>query len=256
MDGSATFTIVTSRPTISRLMQQIASTRIRRPWLSPCSLASSTLTGPVCLHLFAAPQLTSPWLTYQMARDDLPVLAFSAAAEWEDWLAGQQEPTGGVWLKISKKGAVQPTVSYSDALDSALCFGWIDGQKGAGDEEFWVQRFTPRRPGSRWSKINAERAEKLIAAGRMRPAGLREVQQARADGRWETAYAGQKTSEVPDDLRAALDANPEARAFFETISRVNRYAILYRIGSVKRPETRARKIAQYVRMLAEHQTIH
>jgi uncharacterized protein YdeI (YjbR/CyaY-like superfamily) len=162
----------------------------------------------------------------------------------------------GIWLKVGKKTAPEPSVSYAEALEVALCFGWIDGQKRGFDEEYWLQRFTPRKPGSKWSKINTEKADALIAAGRMRPAGQRQADTARADGRWDAAYAGQRTSTVPDDLRAALDANPAAADFFATISSVNRYAIIYRIGSVKRPETRARKIAQYVQMLAEHQTIH
>jgi uncharacterized protein YdeI (YjbR/CyaY-like superfamily) len=191
-----------------------------------------------------------------MARDELPVLAFASAGAWEEWLAGQHDSAAGVWLKIAKRGAAEATVTYQEALEVAICFGWIDGQKGRLDDEFYVQRFTPRRPSGRWSKINADKAARLIECGRMRPAGLREVDQAKGDGRWDTAYAGQATMEVPDDLRAALSADPAAAEFFETISRVNRYAILYRIGSVKRPETRARKIAQYVAMLAEHRTIH
>jgi uncharacterized protein YdeI (YjbR/CyaY-like superfamily) len=177
-------------------------------------------------------------------------------AAWQEWLAGEGATSPGVWLRISKKGAAEPTLSYQEALDAALCCGWIDGQKGRLDDEYWLQRFTPRKPGSKWSKINTEKAEALIEAGRMHPAGLREVQQAKADGRWQQAYAGQRDAIVPDDLRVALDANPPAAEFFETISSVNRYAILYRIGAVKRPETRARKIAQYVLMLAEHKTLH
>lgn len=191
-----------------------------------------------------------------MARDDLPVLAFESADAWEKWLAEQHQKAAGAWLKIAKQGSAEATVTYPEALEIAICYGWIDGRKGRLDDDFWLQRFTPRRPGGRWSKINAERAAALIDSGRMRPAGLREVDLARADGRWAAAYAGQRSIEVPGDLRAALTANDAAREFFETISSVNRYAILYRIGSVKRPETRARKIAQYVAMLAEHQTIH
>jgi uncharacterized protein YdeI (YjbR/CyaY-like superfamily) len=186
---------------------------------------------------------------------DLPLLEFESAAAFAAWLDAHPGAPGA-WLKIAKKGAARPTISYAEALDVALCFGWIDGQKGALDDEFWRQRFTPRGPASRWSKINAEKAEALAAAGAMQPAGLREVEQARADGRWASAYAGQASIEVPDDLRAALAGDDAARAFFETISRVNRYAILYRISSVKKPETRARKIAQYVGMLARHETIH
>jgi uncharacterized protein YdeI (YjbR/CyaY-like superfamily) len=191
-----------------------------------------------------------------MPRDDLPVLAFASADDWEEWLAGLHAEAAGAWLKIAKRGSAEATVSYADALEVAICFGWIDGQKGRLDDDYWLQRFTPRRPSGRWSKINAEKATALIECGRMKPAGLREVDQAKLDGRWDAAYAGQATMEVPDDLRQALAANDAARAFFETISSVNRYAILYRIGSVKRPETRARKIAEYVAMLAEHQTIH
>ena len=172
-------------------------------------------------------------------------------------MAGRERgDRAGVWLKTAKKGAPEPTISYAEALEEALCFGWIDGQKGPLDEHYWLQRFTPRKPGSKWSKINTEKAAALIETGRMQPAGLHEVERARADGRWDRAYASQATSAVPDDLRQALDANPAAAEFFETISRVNRYAILYRIHSVKRAETRARKIEQYVQMLAEHKTIH
>lgn len=191
-----------------------------------------------------------------MELGDLPVLAFASAADWHEWLTAHGASAPGVWLKTAKKGAPELTISYAEALEVALCFGWIDGQKGPLDAHYWLQRFTPRKAGSKWSKINTEKADALIAAGRMQPAGLREVELARADGRWDRAYAGQATSEVPDDLRQALDANPAAATFFETISRVNRYAILYRIHSVKRADTRARKIEQYVQMLAEHKTIH
>ena len=191
-----------------------------------------------------------------MTDAELLVLAFRSAVEWEDWLDAEHERSAGVWLKIAKRNAAIPTVSYVEALDAALCFGWIDGQKRALDEDYWLQRFTPRKPGSRWSKINTEKAGALIAAGLMRQAGLREVELAKSDGRWDQAYSGQRTITVPDDLRAALDASPLAAEFFETISSVNRYAILYRIGTVKRPETRARKIAHYVQMLAERKTLH
>jgi uncharacterized protein YdeI (YjbR/CyaY-like superfamily) len=191
-----------------------------------------------------------------VSEQDLPVLGFGSAADWEAWLESEHVTSDGIWLKLGKKTAPDPSVSYAEALEVALCFGWIDGQKRSFDGHYWLQRFTPRKPGSKWSKINTEKADALIAAGRMRPAGQLQADKARADGRWDAAYAGQRTSTVPDDLRAALDANPTAAEFFVTISSVNRYAILYRIGSVKRPETRARKIAQYVQMLAEHKTIH
>jgi uncharacterized protein YdeI (YjbR/CyaY-like superfamily) len=191
-----------------------------------------------------------------MPADDLPVLAFGSPQAWHDWLAGQHESSPGLWLKIAKKGAGSSTVSYAEALDCALCFGWIDGQKGRLDDEYWLQRFTPRKPRSKWSRINREKAEQLIAVGRMRPAGLREVEAARADGRWAAAYEGQATATVPPDLERELDRNPAAREFFATLTGVNRYAILYRIQDAKRPETRARRIATFVQMLAEHKTLH
>jgi uncharacterized protein YdeI (YjbR/CyaY-like superfamily) len=191
-----------------------------------------------------------------VSEQDLPVLAFSSAADWEAWLESEHAISAGIWLKVGKKTAPEPSVSYAEALEAALCFGWIDGQKRGFDADYWLQRFTPRKPGSKWSKINTEKADALVALGRMRPAGQLQADKARADGRWDAAYAGQRTSTVPDDLRAALDASPAALEFFATISSVNRYAIIYRIGSVKRAETRARKIAQYVQMLAEHKTIH
>ena len=191
-----------------------------------------------------------------MPAEELPVLSVPSAAAWRQWLEAGHATSAGVWLKIAKTGGAEAGISYPDALLEALCFGWIDGQKRGLDSNHWLQRFGPRRPGSRWSKINTEHAERLIAAQRMRPAGQREIDAARADGRWEAAYAGQRASQVPADLAAALDANPEAAAFFTTVSSANRYAIVHRIGAVKRPETRARKIAQYVQMLAEHKTIH
>ncbi len=181
---------------------------------------------------------------------------FPSATAWHDWLAAEHGRSGGVWLRLAKKEAPEPTISYLEALDVALCFGWIDAQTRGLDRDYWLKRFTPRRPGSKWSKINTEKAEALIAAGRMQPAGLREVDKAKADGRWAAAYAGSRTITIPDDLSRALAANPAAAAFFATISSSNRYAILYRISTVKRPETRARKIGQYVQMLAEHKTIH
>jgi uncharacterized protein YdeI (YjbR/CyaY-like superfamily) len=191
-----------------------------------------------------------------MPADDLPWLAFGSVHAWEEWLAEQHEASPGLWLKIAKKGAGTSTVTYAEAVEAALCFGWIDGQKDKLDDEHWLQRFTPRRPRGKWSKINREKAERLIAEGRMRPAGLREVEAARADGRWEAAYEGQATATVPPDLAAELDRHPAAREFFATLTGANRYAILYRIQDAKRPETRARRIAKYVAMLAERKTIH
>jgi uncharacterized protein YdeI (YjbR/CyaY-like superfamily) len=191
-----------------------------------------------------------------MPQTDLPVLGFADAAAWESWLAQQHASSPGVWLKIAKKGSGAAGVSYPEALEAALCYGWINGQKGALDDDYWLQRFTPRKPGSRWSRINTEKAAELIAAGRMRPAGMREVELAREDGRWDAAYAGQRSMAVPGDLERALAGNETARAFFATLSSVNRYAILYRIADAKRAETRARRIAKYVAMLAAHETIY
>jgi uncharacterized protein YdeI (YjbR/CyaY-like superfamily) len=188
--------------------------------------------------------------------DDLPVLAFGSLQSWRDWLAGHHQTSSGLWLKIAKKGSATPTVSYAEAIDGALCYGWIDGQKGKLDDEYWLQRFTPRKPRSRWSKINREKAERLVAEGRMQPAGLREVEAARADGRWDAAYEGQATATVPPDLARELDLNPVAKEFFATLNSVNRYAILYRIQDAKRPQTRADRIAKYVAMLNAHKTIH
>jgi uncharacterized protein YdeI (YjbR/CyaY-like superfamily) len=191
-----------------------------------------------------------------MTAQELQVLAFASSPDWEAWLESEHTRSRGVWLKIAKRAAACPTISYAEALEVALCFGWIDGQKRGLDDDYWLQRFTPRKPGSRWSKINTVKADALISTRRMRQAGLREVELARSDGRWDRAYAGQRDIAVPDDLRRALEANPQAAEFFATVSSVNRYAILYRIGTVRRPETRARKIAQYVQMLAEHRTLH
>ena len=191
-----------------------------------------------------------------MPPDPLPVMTFESTDAWDTWLAAHHADSSGLWLKIAKKGAAGRTISYSQALDVALCHGWIDGQKGRHDDEYWLQRFTPRKPGSKWSKINTERAEALIASGRMRPAGLREVERAQADGRWEQAYESQSRVTVPEDLARALAANERARAFFATLDSANRYAILYRIGTAKKPETRAKRIDTYVTMLSEHRKIH
>ncbi|HEY3867814.1 MAG TPA: YdeI/OmpD-associated family protein [Actinocrinis sp.] len=185
-----------------------------------------------------------------------PMLAFASVPEWEAWLAAQHGSAAGLWLKLGKKGCAQPSVSYSEALDVALCFGWIDAQKRPLDEEYWLQRFTARKPRSKWSKINRGRAEALIAAGRMRPAGLGEVERARQDGRWEAAYAGQATAEVPEDLQRALDAEPQAAAFFAALDRGNRYAVIYRVQEAKREATRAARIEKFVEMLRRHETIH
>ncbi len=191
-----------------------------------------------------------------MPADPLPVVSFESTDAWDAWLTAHAADSPGLWLKIAKKGSAGRSISYSDALDVALCHGWIDGQKGRLDDEYWLQRFTPRKPGSKWSKINTERAAALIASGRMRPAGLREVERAQGDGRWEQAYESQSRVTVPEDLARALAANQRARAFFATLDSTNRYAILYRIGTAKRPETRAKRIDAFVAMLSEHKKIY
>jgi uncharacterized protein YdeI (YjbR/CyaY-like superfamily) len=191
-----------------------------------------------------------------MPADDLPILPFASGAAWEAWLGREHAQATGLWLKIAKRDSGLATVTYAEALDAALCFGWIDGQKRAFDATWFLQRFTPRRRGSRWSRINTRHAERLIASGRMRPAGLAQVEAARADGRWAAAYEGQRGATVPDDLQAALDANPAAAAFFATLRGANRYAVLYRVQDAKRPATRARRIDRFVAMLARGETLH
>jgi uncharacterized protein YdeI (YjbR/CyaY-like superfamily) len=189
-------------------------------------------------------------------KDDLPVMPFESVAAWEAWLEANHADAPGVWLQIAKQASGIPTVTYSEALDAALCLGWIDGQKASYDEASFLQRFTPRRARGKWSKINVDRVARLIEAGRMRPAGLAHVDAAKADGRWEAAYGGSATMTVPEDLQTALDANPAARDFFATISRTNRYSVLYRVHDAMRPETRANRIAALVEMLAEGKTFH
>jgi uncharacterized protein YdeI (YjbR/CyaY-like superfamily) len=181
---------------------------------------------------------------------------FRDASAWEAWLAKHHEASDGVWLQLAKAGAAEPGLTYPQALEVALCFGWIDGQKKGLDDQSWLQRFTPRRSRSIWSKINRTKAEALVAQGRMRPAGVREMERAQADGRWDEAYDGARTSTVPEDLQAALDARPKARAFFATLDGANRYAVLWRIQTAKKPETRARRIVQLVDMLARGEKIH
>ena len=184
-----------------------------------------------------------------------PVISFATVLDCEAWFAEHSADHGGFWLKIGKKGAAA-TVTYVEALDVALCHGWIDGQKRGYDETHWLQRFTRRGPRSTWSQINRGKAEALIEAGRMHPAGHAQVDAAKADGRWAAAYAGQKSATVPADLAAALAADAEAKAFFETLRGANRYAILYRVQDAKKPETRAARIAKFVEMCHNHETVH
>lgn len=164
--------------------------------------------------------------------------------------------SGGVWLQLAKKGAPLTSVSYAEALEVALCHGWIDGQKKSYDADSWLQKFTPRGARSIWSKINREKALGLIESGRMQAAGLAQIERAKADGRWEDAYEPASTATVPEDLQAELDRNPAAKAFFETLKGSNRYAILFRVQTAKKPDTRARRIAQFVAMLEKGETLH
>ena len=191
-----------------------------------------------------------------MSKDDLPTLGFDDAADLGRWLEAHHADAPGLWLKIPKKGGGGRGPIYDEAVDEALRFGWIDGQKGRLDDAYYLQRLTPRKPRSRWSKVNRQRAERLLDQGRMAPAGQAQVDAARGDGRWDAAYDSHRTATVPPDLEAALDADPAAKAFFATLSSANRYAILYRVEEAKRPETRARRIEKYVAMCARGETIH
>jgi uncharacterized protein YdeI (YjbR/CyaY-like superfamily) len=188
---------------------------------------------------------------------DLSELVVADTAKWRSWLSRHHSESNGVWLVLAKKGTTQPTtLTYDEALEDAICFGWIDGQLGRRDDTTFRRRFTPRNGRSAWSKRNVTIAERLIAAGRMHRAGEAEVEKAKADGRWATAYAGQAKAAVPKDLAAALKAKPQARAMFETLTSANRYAILYRIENAKKAETRVKRIDQFVEMLARGETIH
>jgi uncharacterized protein YdeI (YjbR/CyaY-like superfamily) len=183
-------------------------------------------------------------------------ITFVSATEWEQWLETNHCTCQGVWIKIAKKNTAIESVRYPEVLESALCYGWIDARREALDDCYFLQRFTPRRTQSRWSQINRETAKRLIAQGRMRPAGLAEVKRAKADGRWQAAYEGQRTIDVPEDLKRELDTRPNALAFFEQLSSQNRYAIIYRLAEAKRPETRARRLAKFVAMLQAGETLH
>ncbi|MET1162077.1 MAG: YdeI/OmpD-associated family protein [Pseudoxanthomonas sp.] len=187
--------------------------------------------------------------------DDLPIRHFEDQQAWEKWLSANAGGKG-IWLQIAKKGAGVASVNYAEALEVALCHGWIDGQKRGHDDCFFLQRFTPRRPRSLWSKINIGHAERLIAAGRMRPAGLREVEAAKADGRWEVAYGSFSDMEVPEELAAALRKNRKAKAFFDKLDRTNRYSFCWRVHTAKKPETRIARADKFVEMMAKGEKIH
>lgn len=189
------------------------------------------------------------------ARPEYPTLFFGSQEQWESWLAAEHARTDGVWIKMAKKSTGLASIDWPQALEVALCYGWIDGQRKSLDDSFFLQKFTPRRARSPWSQINIGHVERLTKQGRMQPAGVAEVERAKADGRWERAYQPPSKVEVPPDLQAALDAAPAAATFFATLKGSRRYAVLYRIHDAKRPETRARRIATFVDMLARGETL-
>ena len=188
--------------------------------------------------------------------EDLPVVLFPSQEAWEAWLSQQSMVSEGLWVKLAKKGSGIDSVTYAEAVEVALCYGWIDGQARRFDDDYYLQRFTPRRARSKWSKINCGKAEKLIESGAMKASGMREVERARADGRWEAAYDPPSQATVPDDLRVELEKNDRARRFFEGLDATNRYAILHRIQDAKRPETRLRRIEKFVAMLNRGEKIY
>ncbi|MDB5610058.1 MAG: hypothetical protein JWP25_6958 [Bradyrhizobium sp.] len=190
------------------------------------------------------------------AKRDLPVIAFKSQQGWDEWLGSQPARSQGLWLKLAKKSSGIASVSKPEAIDTALCHGWIDGQLDGFDDNYWLIRFTPRQSTSKWSEKNRARALQLVELGRMQPAGLNEIERAEKDGRWKAAYAPQSTAQVPDDFRAALAKNKKAKSFFETLDSTNRYAILHRIHDAKKVETRMARIEKYVTMLIEGKTIH
>jgi len=192
----------------------------------------------------------------EVGKDGKPILAFASPTEWEAWLDAEHAASDGVWLKFAKKGSGVPSVVYAEALDVALCFGWIDSQVKSFDERFYLQKFTPRRAKSKWSRINRDKIEELTRQGRMRPAGLAQVELARADGRWDAAYASPASVEVPGDLQKALEGSPKAAQFFATLNKSNRYAIIYQLEDAKKPETRTRRLQKFVAMLERGEKLY
>lgn len=188
-------------------------------------------------------------------KDGLPVILFETQEKWSSWLE-KNEAAAGIWVQIAKKGSGINSINYHETLEVALCFGWIDGVKNAYDDKSWVQRFTPRKPNSKWSKINKDKAEELIAAGKMRPSGLAAIELAKQKGIWDTAYDSQKNATIPEDLQNELDKNPEAAEFFNSLNSVNKYAIIYRLQVSLKPEIRAKKLAGFIEMLNKKEKIH
>lgn len=191
-----------------------------------------------------------------MKSTELPILTFADKKKWASWLAKQHDKSNGIWLQLAKKATGIPSVTYEEAVDVALCYGWIDGQKKSFDDSYWLQKFTLRGQKSIWSKINTEKAERLIASGEMQPAGMKAVEAARQDGRWDAAYASQKNISIPEDFQTALDKNRKAKASFSTLKSAERYSILFRIQTAKKPETRTKRIQQFVEMLERNEKIH
>lgn len=191
-----------------------------------------------------------------MVIDDLKIVSFTSVSKWELWLKENHTKSPGVWLRISKVGSPEKTVTYAEALDGALCYGWIDGRKEKFDEESWLQRFTPRRPKSIWSKRNIEHAERLVKARKMRAAGLQQIEEAKADGRWEAAYDSPGESKIPDDFLKALARNAKAKKFFKTLNKTNLYAIAWRLQTAKKPETREKRIKAIIEALEAGVTFH
>jgi len=191
-----------------------------------------------------------------MTPAELPIKPFASKTKWTDWLAKQHDKSAGVWLKLAKKDSGIKSITYEEALDVALCYGWIDGQKKGFDDKHWLQKFTPRGANSIWSKINTEKVERLIASGDMQPAGLKVVEAAKRDGRWDAAYASQKNILIPEDFQAALEKNKKAKAFFDTLKSSERYSFLFRIHNAKKPETWAKHIRNFVEMLEKGDKIH
>jgi uncharacterized protein YdeI (YjbR/CyaY-like superfamily) len=191
-----------------------------------------------------------------MKPTDIPILPFTSQKKWADWLAKRYDNSIGVWLKIAKKDSDIASVTYDEALESALCYGWIDGQKKGFDDKYWLQKFTPRGPKSIWSKINTEKAERLIGSGDMKPAGLKAIEAAKKDGRWDVAYASQKNISIPEDFQDALNKSNKAKDFFATLKSAERYSFLFRIQTAKKAETRAKRIQQFIEMLEKNEKFH
>lgn len=191
-----------------------------------------------------------------MPKDDLPIIAFETPAEWEEWLTENHTQPNGIWLRIFKKSSNAASITYAEALDEALCYGWIDGQKNKYDENSWVQKFTPRRKRSIWSKVNTQHVERLIKAGKMKPAGLAEIEAAKADSRWQQAYDSHRSMTLPEDFLRELEKNPEGKAFFETLNKTNVYSIAFRLQTAKRAETREKRMKEILEMLSKGIKFH